>query len=133
MGLLNFTSKFPKVTIFIVLITTIFFGRQIQDLKIDSSIENLLIQTDEDYQYYLKTKDWFGSDNVTSIILRDSKLYTKEKLETLQNLVFEMETWKEIEKINSIFTSTHFENLDGTLQTVPLLDFIPKEDKEIKK
>lgn len=133
MNLLNITSKFPKLTLIIVLGITAFFGYQLKNLKIDSSIDSLLIKTDPDYQYYVKTKDWFGSDNVTSLVIKDPSLYTQKKLEILQNLVFEMEVWEEVEKVDSLFTSPHFENIEGTLQTVPLLDFIPETSEEIGK
>lgn len=133
MNLLNITSKFPKLTLIIVLGITAFFGYQLKNLKIDSSIDSLLIKTDPDYQYYVKTKDWFGSDNVTSLVIKDPSLYTQKKLEILQNLVFEMEVWEEVEKVDSLFTSPHFENIEGTLQTVPLLNFIPETSEEIGK
>lgn len=133
MGLLNFSARFPKLTIFLLLGISAFYASKISTLRIDASVNSILVESDPEYIYYQDSKEWFGSDNVTSIVFKDKNLYTKEKLQILQDLVFELEIWDEVEKVDSLFTSPHFENIEDTLQTVPLLDIIPDSIEEIEK
>lgn len=131
MSILNLTHRFPKITLLFIVLVTAFYAIKLPQIKTDSSINSLFIHSDPEYIFYEEAKDWFGSDSITSIVFKDKQLYSSHKLALIQNFVYSMETWQEVEKVDSLFTSTHFENVEKTLQTVPLLDFIPESKAEI--
>ena len=102
-------------------------------LKVDTSYDSLVSPEDPGWTAYNETIDNFGSDSTTILYVKDSKLWTADKLFLLENLVFSLEELPDVENMNSLFHSTSIRDRDGFLESQPLMDYAPVSDEEAEK
>jgi predicted RND superfamily exporter protein len=72
--------------------------------------------------FYKKTIKVFGSDKNAIICVRDTNIFTKKKLKILQDLVWDLEEVKYVQKVQSIFTTSFIRNESSALTTSPMLN-----------
>lgn len=132
-NLLALTAKAPKTSLILVMLLTGFFASQLPNLKIDSTTERMRAKDDPKIDIYDKVIEKFGSDDVTTIFFKHEDLYTPERLKAIHSIVEELSFFDEIEKIESLFTTTNFYQNQGVLETVPLFEIVPDSQEEVDK
>src|SRR3989338_6924597 len=79
--LTEIVTRFPKTTIILFLIATIFFVIQFPKMKIDTDPENMLEQTQADRVFYDKVKKEFGINDLLVVGVVDEKgIFTSDTL-----------------------------------------------------
>src|SRR3990167_4530960 len=72
--LTEIVTRFPKTTIALFLIATIFFVIQFPKIKIDTDPENMLEQTQVDRVFYDKVKKEFGINDLLVVGIVDEEV-----------------------------------------------------------
>ncbi|MBN2567839.1 MAG: MMPL family transporter [Deltaproteobacteria bacterium] len=123
----------PWIVILIVIIATLAALYGARNIRVDASTEGMMIQGDPAQDYYNKTLERFGTDNITVVFIKDKKLFTPEKLKALDDLVFKFEELKGVSKVESLYSVTNFKGVEGGLETNPLIEWPPETPEEAKK
>lgn len=113
--------KYYYFSLLILLFITIIASRNITKLEIDPSFDRALTTNSKDMSFYKRTIKEFGSDKNAIIFVQDPNIFTKEKLEHLQNLVWDLEENKNVEKVLSIFTTTFIRNSNTSLKASAMI------------
>src|SRR3989344_7537659 len=71
--LTEIVTRFPKTTIAVALIASVFFAIQFPKMKIDTDPENMLEQTQADRVFYDKVKKEFGINDLLVVGIVDEK------------------------------------------------------------
>jgi len=96
-------------------------------------MEGLMVKNDPARLVYQNTRETFGSDQISIVFVRDKDLFTPEKLEKLEKLVFALEELPGVTTVESLFSVTNFKNEGGMLSTNPLIDSIPESIGEARR
>jgi hypothetical protein len=99
-------------------------------LQIDTSYDSLISERDPGKAGYDETVSRFGSDNTTVITVRDPKLFDPGMLAMLSDLVVDIETLKEVERVDSLFSAVNIRDRGGVLSSGPLMDIPPETLEE---
>ncbi|MDA7816678.1 MMPL family transporter [Sulfurimonas sp.] len=102
-----------------------------KNLTIDTSLNSLLNKGDASKVIYDKFVDEFGSDDTTLIYIKDTNLFTYEKISKLEELVYTLEELEFVEKIDSLFSVKNIKNVDGFIESSKLIDETPEDEKEL--
>ncbi|OPY86057.1 MAG: cAMP receptor protein [Smithella sp. PtaU1.Bin162] len=131
--LMLWSRKHPWLVILITAVLTIFSLYSARNLKVDVSTEGMMIEGDPAINYYHDTLKKFGTDNITVVYVRDQNLFTPEKLQKLEKLLFALQDIPGVSKAESLFSVTNFKSVDGALETNPLMDMPPATVEEAKR
>lgn len=99
-------------------------------VRIATSIDNLMMRNDPERDYYLETRELFGSEASALVYVEDARLFSARKLASLQELVFDLGNIDGIEAVESLFSVTDIADVDGRLDIRPLVDWLPESDAE---
>jgi predicted RND superfamily exporter protein len=104
-----------------------------RQFKLDVSPDGLMPRQTPMREGYESTKKVFGSDVLATVYVRDSKLFTYPKLAELRRIQDELTKIEGVEKTESLFTVNNIRNDNGSLDTAPLLDYIPNDPAELRE
>ncbi len=129
--LLLFFNK-PWISIFLLIILSLFPAYHIRELKFDASLDRVMVHGTPIMKQYIDSTKLFGGDKTALIYFQDRNIFSKEKLSKIQNLAWELQTVKNVSRVRSVFTTPfiHFNKKEDTLYTEPLfseLDIGPEE------
>ncbi|MCV3395226.1 MMPL family transporter [Campylobacter lari] len=124
--ILKIFLNFPKLTLGITLIFCIFFSFFAKNLSVDASAESLLLEHDEDLKLYREVSARYGNDNFLMLAFapKDKDIFTKENLETIKSLTFDLEKINGVQKVFSItnaplLASSKDKELKELIQNIP--------------
>jgi predicted RND superfamily exporter protein/CRP-like cAMP-binding protein len=100
-------------------------------LQMDAGYNSLIDPTSPEKQVYDESVKLFGSDYMTLIYLRDEKLFTTERLADIEELTFAIQELDFVERVDSIFTAANMRNVEGDLDSTPLMEVVPETQEEI--
>lgn len=118
----------PWVSVVLLILLSIFPITQLPHLKMDPSLDRILVQGSPEMLFYKKSLKLFGSDKSAILFIQDQDIFKKEKLEVLRQLAWDFQKWPEIERVNSVFTSSFIRNQEETLYTEPLFQELPTNE-----
>lgn len=99
-------------------------------LELDPSTSGMRIDDPAEVDFYQKTIDEFGNDELAIIYIHDDDLFTPKKLAFLERLCFALEEIKGINRVESLFTSNDFASNNGILRIAPLLSWVPESQAD---
>jgi uncharacterized protein len=102
-------------------------------LRVDTGFESMISETDPQKPIYEKIAGEFGSDNRTIIYVRDSRLWSVEKLAGLEKLHYALEGLDFVESVEDLFTMRSIRGTEGAIESRMLLPEAPKEQSFIDK
>lgn len=124
----------PWLILAIIFLLTGFFANYARHIRIDSSVENLLPQSDPENQYYEDIRRLFGSDEVGVIALITDNIYTPQTLEKLQRLTNAIAKVDGVEKVISLTTAVDpVANVVEPPKLMPQIPSTPAALDELKK
>src|SRR3989338_6996024 len=129
-------TKFPKTTIALFLIATIFFAIQFPKIKIDTDPENMLEQKQADRVFYDKVKKEFGIHDLLVVGIVDEKgIFTQDALRRIAKVTDDILKIKgvTIEDVVSLRTSDNVTSEEGTLVVKRFMEDIPQNSAQIEK
>jgi hypothetical protein len=127
---LLWSGKNPWVVIVLMTLLSVIAIRGVFSLRIDTSTEGMILSGSPEHQYYKKSTEKFGTDNITIVYVRDEDLFTPEKIAALEDLAYSLEEVEGVVRMESLFTVTDFRNVDGFLEANPLIDWLPETGEE---
>jgi predicted RND superfamily exporter protein len=134
--LTEMVTRFPKTTIVIVLIATIFFAMQFPKMKIDTDPENMLEQTQVDRVFYDKVKKEFGINDLLVVgIVDEQGIFNSDTLARIARITDEILRIKGviIEDVVSLRTSDNVTSEGGTLVVKRFMEDVPRDSAQIEK
>jgi uncharacterized protein len=108
----------PKLTLLIGFLLTIFLGFHAWHIRTDSSLENLYAQDDPNKTYYEKVRAIFGSDNMAVIGVVTGNVYNPATLERIRRITAAVEKVDGVESVQSL---TNVPDLLADVLDPPLL------------
>ncbi|MBM3650388.1 MAG: cyclic nucleotide-binding domain-containing protein [Alphaproteobacteria bacterium] len=130
---LTFGARRPWIAAAIVLVASVIAAYGAIQIKIDTSYDRLISDTDPGWPDYQRTVREFGSDSTTIIFLRDSNLFTPEKLTLLDDLAVQLKSVPGIERVDSLFTALSIRDVEGQIEARPLMDIVPDTAEDAAK
>src|SRR3989338_3397219 len=128
--------RFPKTTIAVFLIATIFFAFQFPKIKIDTDPENMLEQKQPDRVFYDKVKKEFGiNDLLVAGIVNEQGIFNSDTLKRIAKVADDILKIKGviIEDVVSLRTSDNVTSEDGTLVVRRFMGEIPQGPDDIER
>lgn len=130
---LTFGARRPVVTAMIVFLASVLSIVGALKVKVDTSYDRLISETDPGWPDYQRTVREFGSDSTTIIYLYDPNLFTPEKLALIDELASQMKSVPGVERVESLFTALSIRDVDGQIEARPLMDIVPETAAEAAK
>jgi uncharacterized protein len=123
--LMLWSYRNPLAVILLFTLFSVLAASQLSQISIDASSSRLMVYKDPAKDFYEQTLEEFGSDKILVIFARDEDLFSPEKLEILDDLVFAFEELPGVDRVESLYSVTHFKGQDGFLENFPLMDYTP--------
>ena len=133
--LTEIVTRFPKATITMALIATVFFAMQFPKMKIDTDPENMLEQTQADRIFYDKVKKEFGINDLLVVgIVDENGIFNPDTLRRIAKITDDILKIKGviIEDVVSLRTSDNVTQDAATLVVKRFMEEVPKDQKEIE-
>ncbi len=134
--LTNVVTRFPKTTISLVLIATIFFALQFPKIKIDTDPENMLEQNQPDRVFYQDMKKEFDIHDLLVVGIVDGQgIFNPDTLRRIARVTDDILKIKGviIEDVVSLRTSDNVTSENGTLVVKRFMEEVPQSPKAIEK
>jgi predicted RND superfamily exporter protein len=94
----------PVLTSRLLLLATAWFASQLPLLKIDASAEIQMLQDDPDHVYYAQTKERFGDDNLTVILIKADDVFSPPILAAIKRITTAVEALDGVKRADSLST-----------------------------
>ena len=121
------------VTFAMLVLITALTARGLPLLQVDTGLESLISDSNSDRQAYLRVAEEFGSDNRTLVYVRDTRLWSEEKLRHLEALQKALRSLEFVERVESILTLRTIKGIGSVLDSSPLLASGTKDEGAIKQ
>ncbi len=112
---------YPVTTVLVVLAATVWFGLQLPRLRIDESVEGMMVKRDPARAFHELAKERFGNDDLTVVVVKASDVFTTDALRLVRRL---SEALKRIDGVSRVESLTTVKNIKGEadqLDTEPLV------------
>jgi len=116
----------PKLVFILLLGITLFFSCFIPKIPVDVSVQMFWSKGDPAKQLYDDTVATFGSDKITVVYLKDSRLFTPEKLARLRDFQLALEGLPDVIRVDSLFTVANLKGEAGFLNVEPFFENMPE-------
>lgn len=133
----GFAVQRPVVVLLLVTLITAFFGTRIVDpatrslqLRIDPSFDAILPDDAPARVFYDWTQEEFGDDKTLILSLVTEDIYTPEQLDRVQRITDALEDAPGVDYVTSLATADHISSEDGSIDTRPFLEPLPKTPAE---
>ncbi|WP_286169809.1 MMPL family transporter [Halocella sp. SP3-1] len=126
----NFSIRHPWIVISVFLIITVFFALQIPKVQMDPSLEGLVPEDMPSRVNLDKIEDVFGGTDALMIILETDDILNAETLVRAQQLSDELESWEEVDKVNSPFTVQDVRGEEDMLIVEDAIEDIPQSSAQ---
>ena len=122
---LTFGVRHRWITLIFLLLVTALTAPGLQKLRVDTSFDSLISDSDPTKITYEAVKREFGSDNTTIVYVRSDELWTEERLLDLEEMHYALEDLPFVEKVESLFNVRSIQDLNGMIQSSTVLDGVP--------
>lgn len=131
--LLHFGLRHRWITLALLVLITVATAPGLQMLRVDTSFDSLISDSDPTKVTYEAVKEEFGSDNTTIVYVRDPDLWTEKRLLDLEEMHFALEDLPFVEKVESLFNVRSIQDQDGMIQSSTVLNGVPFDRKGIEE
>ncbi|MGL1892455.1 MAG: MMPL family transporter [Spirochaetaceae bacterium] len=116
--------KYPKITVIIISIITLFFAYNLKNVTIDNDTMKFLSEDNPERIAIDKADDIFGPSMAMSVGLEMKKgtIFTVEALDVIDKLTKEFEDLDGVDSIQSLTNSDFIDGIDGSLVVSPLVE-----------
>jgi predicted RND superfamily exporter protein len=128
-----FLLKHPKLVLAVFILITAAFAVPASRIRIDSSVEGLMLETDPDRVFFDHMREIFGNDEVLVIALvAQDTIFRPGSLRKIQRISDEMKDMDGVERVISLTTVYDILPTEEGLEIQPLVDEIPEQDQELE-
>jgi len=119
------------VTFLFLILVSLITGLGLPDLRVDTSFQSLISDTNPDKPIYDKIVREFGSDNRSIVYVRDVHLWSEDKLAALERLHYALEGLDFVERVDDLFTLRSIRGSQGKINSRIILPQAPKDQATI--
>ncbi|MEJ1489626.1 MAG: MMPL family transporter [Candidatus Sedimenticola sp. (ex Thyasira tokunagai)] len=130
---LNLCAAHPWWVLSLLLLFTLLAGRQLPNVEVQISAEELLVMDDPERAYYSEISRRFGDEKVVLLFLEDENLLGLKKLKVLKQVISELEKQSFVERVESLFSIPHLKSKYGYLDKEPYLATLPASPEAAAK
>jgi predicted RND superfamily exporter protein len=112
--------------LFLALFTCV-TGLGLPNLRVDTSFDSMISDTDPDKPDYDQITQEFGSDNRVIVYVRDTKLWSPDKLAALEELHYALEGLDFVERVDDLFS---LRSIRGSGEKIDSRIFLPEAPKD---
>lgn len=131
--LFTFGLQKRLITFLFLIVATLGLGSGVTQLRVDTSFDSLISDSDPTKVAYEAIKEEFGSDNTTIVYIRDPELWSEAKLLEMEKLHFALEDLPFVEKVESLFNVRSIRDRNGEIDSSTVLDGVPLDDAEMQR
>ncbi|NLD99350.1 MAG: RND family transporter [Fibrobacter sp.] len=129
--------KYPKTSLSIVIIITIFFGFQLPKLVLNNDVVIFLPENNPHRKTFDVLSEQFDKSDgiIIAATVKKGFIYQKENLEALKKLNDALVTIDSVDNILSITSTDYVDGVEGGIETFPIVNEIPQselQEQEIK-
>lgn len=118
----------PVITSVLLFLATGWFASQLPRLKIDASAEIHMLKNDPDQVYYAKTRERFGDDNLTVILIKAKDVFSPPVLTAIQRISAAVQMLDGVRRVDSLSTVNQIKGEGDWLEITPVLkQHIPED------
>lgn len=128
-------SRHPKKAIAIILLLTLFWGMFIFKLRIDPSLESLVVEDSPAKVAYRKFIEQYGSDEFLVLAVREAEgdLFTQENLTRIKTVSDELAALPMVESVESLCTTPIVKRSTDSVDIGPLYENPPDDPVELDR
>ncbi len=116
-------TNFPKTTIIIVLLVTLFFGFWIPSLEIDNSVDDMLPTSHPAKELYDEVTETFGGTDTIIVAYRKDDIFSEETLSRIDELT---EEFNQVEGVDDVQSIANAKKLEGSGGSLKVSDLVPE-------
>ena len=120
--LLNLSARFPVLILLGILLVSAMAATQLPKLNIQIAAKSLSVETDPAWIAQQQNIERFGDNEITVVLIKDTKLFTPEKLERLHSLVNQLHQIEHINKVTSLYNVPNIQLIDDFVSTQPFIE-----------
>ena len=120
-----FATRHPWALLLLIVAITIAAVSQLGQLKFNISAQSMMIEGGADVEFYRKTLDTFGSEDVTVLFLSDPGLFETDNLTSIKQAIKGIENLPFVSRTESLYSINHIETVDDEIRLSPYLEKIP--------
>jgi hypothetical protein len=129
----GFLLRYPKLVLAILLLVTAALAVPAARIRIDSSIEGLMLESDPDRVFFDGVREIFGNDEVLVVALvADQTIFLPESLRKIRRISEEMEDMDGVERVISLTTVYDILPTEEGIEIQPLIEEIPEQERELE-
>jgi predicted RND superfamily exporter protein/CRP-like cAMP-binding protein len=128
--ILCYFSGHPLVGLGIILLLTIIASSQIGKVEVRISADEMLVQNNEEQEFYRQVQSMFGDEQVSLLYLESENLLARDKLEALQKTLEKLQALPFVKTVESLFSVPWVKTVDGYLDKKPYLARLPETPAE---
>jgi predicted RND superfamily exporter protein/CRP-like cAMP-binding protein len=121
------------VSFLLLLLVTVVTASGLPSLRVDTGFGTLIADNDPDKLVYDRVSKEFGSDNRTIVYVKDSALWTADKLAALERLHYTLEGLDFVERVDDLFNLRSVRGSGGQLDSRALMTEAPKDPADIDR
>ena len=118
----------PAVTLLAVALATLFFGWHARDIRLDSSVETLLNEGDDEKAYYDEIRRLFGSDEIGVVAVLADDVYAPDVLTRIRDLTDAIAKVDGVAEVVSLTNAA--DPVVDVIQPPPLVPELPRTAAE---
>ncbi|MCP4149532.1 MAG: hypothetical protein GY757_17430, partial [bacterium] len=124
--LMFWSYRHSKLVVILLSGMTLFFGYFVSVITVDVSIQTLWIKGGPAKKIYDETVKTFGSDKITVVYVRDSRLFTPEMLKRLNDFQTALENIPNVNRVDSLFSVVNMNGEKGFILLEPFIENLPE-------
>ncbi|MCP4041227.1 MAG: MMPL family transporter, partial [Gammaproteobacteria bacterium] len=117
------------LSMLLLVLVTLGTGMGLPNLRVDTGFSSLISNTDPDKMVYDRVADEFGSDNRSIVYIRDTGLWSPDKLAALERLHHTLEGLDFVERVDDLFNLRSIRGVEGEIDSRIFMPEAPKDQK----
>lgn len=128
-----FLLKHPKLFLAVFTLITAAFAVPASRIRIDSSVEGLMVEADPDRIFFDRVREIFGNDEVLVVALvAEETIFRTESLRKIERISNAMEALDGVERVISLTTVYDILPTEEGIEIQPLVEQIPESGWELE-
>ncbi|MFP4014476.1 MAG: efflux RND transporter permease subunit [Chitinispirillaceae bacterium] len=124
--------KYPKLSLLIILLITLFFAFHLPRLVINNDVIIFLPENNPHRKAFDNLHEQFGRNDgiIIAATTKQGLVYEKENIQALQEMNQALLAIDSVEDIMSLTNTDYVEGMEGMVQTYPIVETIPESESE---
>ncbi len=128
--LFTFGARHRLLTLLFLVAGSVIAAAGLPKLTVDTSFDSLIARDDPRRQVYQSVLTEFGSDDLSIVYVRDTQLWTPEKLARVEELQRAIKRIPLVNRVDSLFSLRTVESDRGFVDSLLLIDKLPYSNSD---